>query len=204
VGARTDAARAQAVASRETLATELDRLQASGRAAVDIPAKVRKAPAKTAAAAGGAAFLLAGGPQRLFRRVRRAVRGPQADLPSSLLPKDVDKALKRLGSDGDRVRGTLEREFASYLEKTEADRKRRDPSAVLAALAASALGPVAKRAGRQLVEQLFDPKTGNFEEILANLRARRAATGGAAAGEPSAAVPGPGSATNPATNPTRR
>jgi hypothetical protein len=204
VGARTDAARAQAIASRETLATELDRLQASGRAAVDIPARVRKAPAKTAAAAGGAAFLLAGGPQRLFRRVRRAVQGPQADLPPSLLPKDVDKALRRLGSDGDKVRGTLEREFASYLEKTEADRKRRDPSAVLAALAASALGPVAKRAGRQLVEQLFDPKTGNFEEILANLRARRATTDGAAAGEPSAAVPGPGSAANPATNPTRR
>ncbi len=204
MGARTDAARAQAVASRETLATELDRLQASGRAAVDIPARVRKAPAKTAAAAGGAAFLLAGGPQRLFRRVRRAVLGPQADLPPSLLPKDVDKALKRLGSDGDKVRGTLEREFASYLEKTEADRKRRDPSAVLAALAASALGPVARRAGRQLVEQLFDPKTGNFEEILANLRARRATTDDAAAGEPSAAVPGPGSQTTTATNPTRR
>ena len=211
MGARTDAARAQAVASREALGAELDRLQASGRAAVDIPAKVRKAPAKTAAAAGGAAFLLAGGPQRLFRRVRRAVRGPQADLPPSLLPKDVEKALRRLGSDGDKVRGTLEREFASYLEKTEAERKRRDPSAVLAALAASALGPVAKRAGRQLVEQLFDPRTGNFDEVLARLRARREAMGGGASSErsagapgPSAAAPGPVGTPDPTTTPLRR
>jgi hypothetical protein len=182
MGARTDAARAQALASRSELAAELDRLEAAGRSAVDIPAKVRRAPAKTAAAAGGAAFLLAGGPLRLFRRARRAVLGPKADLPPSLLPKDVDKAVRKLGSDGEKVRGTLEREFAKYLDKHEDERKRRDPAAVTASLASSLLGPVVKRAGRQLAEQLLSPEGGGFEEALARVRGRRAASTDATAG----------------------
>jgi hypothetical protein len=195
MGARTDAARAQVVASRSELAAELDRLEAAGRAAIDIPTKVRRAPAKTAAAAGGAAFLLAGGPQRLFRRARRAVLGPRADLPPSLLPKDVDKAVRRLGSDGDKVRGTLEREFAKYLEEHEEERKRRDPAAVTAALASSLLAPVVKRAGRQLAEQLLSPEGGGFEEALAKVRGRRAATTDATSGRtPPAGTTGPGSA----------
>ena len=117
MGARTDAARAQVVAARADLAEEVIRLEAAGRSAVDVPARIRRAPAKTAGLAAGAAFLIAGGPGRLFRRVKRAVVGPQQELPKSMLPKEVDQALRKLGPDGDKVRGTLEREFAKYLDE---------------------------------------------------------------------------------------
>jgi hypothetical protein len=110
------------------------------------------------------------------------VLGPKADLPPSLLPKDVDKAVRKLGSDGDKVRGTLEREFAKYLEKHEEERKRRDPAAVTASLASSLLAPLVKRAGRQLAEQVLSPEGGGFEEALARVRGRRTGSTDAAAG----------------------
>ena len=56
----------------------------------------------------------------------RAVRGPEADMPKSMLPKEVDKTLRKLGSDGDKVRGTIEREFADYLEAKAQERRSRD------------------------------------------------------------------------------
>ena len=102
--------------------------------------------------------------------------GPKADLPPSLLPKDVDKAVRKLGSDGEKVRRTLEREFAKYLEEHEQERKRRDPAAVTASLASSLLGPIVKRAGRQMAEQLLSPEGGGYQEALARVRARRQAT----------------------------
>lgn len=107
MGARTDAARAEVVAARLGLRTEVDRLEASGRSAVDIPAKVRREPVKTAGLAAGAAFLVAGGPKRVLRGVRRAVLGPEPPLPKSMLPDEVEKTLRKMGSDGDRIRGTL-------------------------------------------------------------------------------------------------
>jgi hypothetical protein len=87
------------------------------RAAVDVPAKIRRAPVQSAALAGGAAFLVLGGPRRVFGRVRRVVTGEPAAMPSSMLPDDIDKALRKLGSDGDAVRGALEHSFADYLDQ---------------------------------------------------------------------------------------
>ena len=117
MGARTDAARTEVVAARQALATESARMGTATRAAVDIPARIRRAPAKSAAVAGGAAFVVLGGPRRVVRRLRRAVRGEPAPMPSSMLPKEIDKAIRSLGSDGDAVRGALERSFAGYLAK---------------------------------------------------------------------------------------
>ena len=82
---------------------------------VVFPARVRREPVKTVGLAAGATFLLTGGPTRVLRRVRRAIWGPDVDLPKSLLPDAVERTLRRLGSDGDRVRGTIEREFAEYV-----------------------------------------------------------------------------------------
>jgi hypothetical protein len=186
VGAHTDAARAAAVASRGTLEEEVVRLEASARAAVDIPAKIRRAPAKTAGLAVGAVFVAAGGPKRVIRRMVRAVRGPEAEMPKSMLPKEVDKTLRKLGSDGDKVRGTIEREFADYLETKGPERRSRDLGATASTLAGSVLGPVTKRVGRQLAEELFSPKTSgsaSFESAAQKARARwDAMTGGDAAG----------------------
>ena len=48
-----DAARDRVLAARRDLSEQLELLEASGRAAIDIPAKIRRSPAKAAAVAGG-------------------------------------------------------------------------------------------------------------------------------------------------------
>lgn len=173
MGARTDAARAEVLAARAGLDEELVRLEAAGRAAVDIPARIRREPAKVLGAAGGAAFLLAGGPKRVFKGVRRAILGPKADMPKSMLPKEIDQELRKMGDDGERVRRTLEREFADYLDEKAPARKERDLGATAAMLLGGALGPVAKRVGKQLAEQAFDPDGPSFAEGMRRARARR-------------------------------
>jgi len=183
VGARTDAARAEVLARRIDLGEEIVRLEASARAAVDIPARVRRAPAKAASLAAGAAFLVAGGPGRVVRGLRRAVFGPQAELPSSMLPDEVDKILRRLGSDGERVRGILERDFARYMDEQAPARRDRDLVGTLSGLAANLLRPASVRAGRQLAERLFDPDGPSFAEGLRRARARAAKRTAERAGE---------------------
>ena len=131
MAAEADAARERVLAARAELATEVERLQASARAAVDIPSKVRRHPAQVAAAVGGVGFVALGGPRRLFRRAKSAIVGPDQPLPESMLPEEIEKALKKLGTDGERVRGTLERDFADYLKVSQ---KRRGPGAAPDAL----------------------------------------------------------------------
>jgi hypothetical protein len=193
VGTRTDAARAAAVASRGQLEGEVVRLEASARAAVDIPAKIRRAPAKTAGLAAGAVFVAAGGPKRVLRRMVRAVRGPEAELPKSMLPSEVDKTLRKLGSDGAKVRGTIEREFADYLDAKSPERRSRDLGATASVLAGQVLGPVTKRVGRQLAEELFSPRTSgssSFEAAAQKARARWAEVAGRD-GKPAPEAPAP-------------
>jgi hypothetical protein len=175
VGTRTDAALAQVVAARADLGEQVDRLEAAGRAAVDVPAKVRANPAKAAGIAAGGAFLAVGGPKRLFRRARAAITGKEQELPSELLPKDVEKALKKLGTDGRKVRGSLERDFAKYLDDRSKERKKEGITAGLTAVALSALRPIAIRSGRQIAERMLDPNGPAFADQLEKIRARRAA-----------------------------
>lgn len=176
MGARTDAARSEVLAARAGLDEELVRLEAAGRAAVDIPARLRREPAKVLGAAGGAAFLLLGGPKRVLRRARRAVFGKDADIPKSMLPPEVEKTLRKLGPDGEKVRGTLEREFAAYLDEKAPQRRERDFGATASALLGSALGPVVKRLGRQLAERALDPDGPSFAEGIRRARERAART----------------------------
>jgi hypothetical protein len=173
VGTRTDAALAQVVAARADLGDQVDRLEAAGRAAVDVPAKVRANPAKAAGIAAGGAFLAAGGPKRLFRRARRAITGKDEELPSELLPKDVEKALRKIGTDGSKVRGTLERDFAKYLDERAKERKKEGVTAALTGLALTALRPIALRQGRQIAERMLDPNGPGFAEQLEKIRDRR-------------------------------
>ena len=184
MGARTDAARAEVLAARAGLDQELLRLEASGRAAVDIPARLRREPAKVLGAAGGAAFLLLGGPKRVFKGVRRAVLGPDADLPKSMLPKEVEKTLKKLGPEGEKVRGTLEREFAAYLDEKAPQRQERDLGGAAVAIAAGLLKPVAQRVGKQLAERALDPDGFSFAEGMRRARERRNGAGNGAAPPP--------------------
>ena len=173
MGARTDAARAEVVARRQVLLVETGKLEAAGRSAVDIPAKIRQSPGKTAALAAGTAFMILGGPKRSYNAVRRAIWGPQADLPKSMLPKQIDKALRSLGEDGDRVRGLLEREFASYLEEGRQEREARDLRGTISALGGNILRPVSVEAGKRLARELFSPESGGFAAATERIRARR-------------------------------
>lgn len=175
MGARTSAARAEVLAAREALSGEVERLEASGRAAVDIPAKVRRAPAQTAGLAAGAAFLVAGGPGRVFRRVKRAVVGPEEPLPKSMLPPEIDKRLRKMGGDGERVRGTIEREFAEYLKAHQGERDKRDIGAVLALLISGISRPLMQQASRRLAGRFFASDSDTFENAVTRIRARREA-----------------------------
>jgi len=179
VGARTAAARAEAVASRQLLLDEVVRLEAAGRSAVDIQAKIRHSPGRTAALAAGTAFIALGGPKRTYRVIRRAVLGPRADLPKSMLPKQIDKALRSLGDDGDAVRGLLEREFAYYLEKSRPQREARDLKGTLSELGGNVLRPVTSEAGKRLAKELFRPDGGSFAAATERIRSRRTGRGAA-------------------------
>jgi hypothetical protein len=175
VGARTDAARTEVVARRQLLLDEVVRLEAAGRSAVDIPAKVRRSPGKTAALAAGTAFVALGGPKRTYRAARRAVLGPKADLPKSMLPEQIDKALRALGTDGDRVRRVVEHEFADYLEKNKQARESRDFRGTVTELGGNLLRPASARAGRRLAEELFKPDGGSFDDVMSRIQSRREA-----------------------------
>ena len=173
MGARTDAARAEVLAAREGLDEELVRLEAAGRAAVDIPARLRREPAKVLGTAGGAAFLLLGGPKRVLKGVRSAILGDKADMPKSMLPPEIEKQLKKLGPNGDAVRATLEREFADYLDEKAPQRRERDLTGTAAAVLGSVLLPVSKRLGKQLAERALDPDGFTFAEGMRRARGRR-------------------------------
>ena len=194
MGAQADAARAGVVAARAEIETEIERLEASARAAVDIPSKIRREPVKTAGIAAGLAFLIAGGPGRLLRRTKRAVLGPDADRPKSMLPEEVDKELRKLGSDGERVRATLEREFAKYLEEHREEREKRDFGAVAAMILASVAKPITTQAVKRMGEQLLNPESASFREAVEKVRARREAGKGT--------MPDGAPAKDPATKPT--
>ena len=188
MGTRTDAALAEVVAARADVAEQIDRLEAAGRAAVDVPAKVKANPAKAAGIAAGGAFLAVGGPKRLLRRARHAITGKDEDLPSELLPKDVEKALKKLGTDGRKVRGSLERDFADYLDVRAKERKKEGIQAALTAAAVAAIRPIALRQGKQLAERMLNPDGPGFQEQLDKIRARRRDGGSGGSGESGAGL----------------
>jgi hypothetical protein len=191
VGARTDAARAEVVARRQLLLDEVVRLEAAGRSAVDIPGKMRRSPGRTAALAAGTAFLVLGGPRRTFRAVRRAVLGPRADLPKSMLPGQIDTALRALGDDGEAVRGAIERDFAAYLERSQPERKARDLAATISELGGNLLRPASAEAGKRMAKELFATDGGGFAKAMKRIQERRDAR---VASAPAAAAPKPGPA----------
>jgi hypothetical protein len=180
VATEADAARDRVLAAREAFGAELESLEASARTAVDIPAKVKRNPGKTAAFAGGAAFLALGGPRRVFRAGKRAVTGEPEPLPDSMLPKEIEKALKNLGDDGAKVRGALERDFAAYAKQRQKDR-----SGLRTLIVLSVARPLLASATKAAASRLFTPDEASIQKRLEQIRerAKRQSTGGGAAGE---------------------
>lgn len=191
----TDAARQRVLAARGQLGDELALLEASARSAVDIPAKVKASPAKAAAVAGTAGFLVLGGPKRVVRGIKRAVRGPSAPMPKSMLPDEIEKTLKHLGPDGDAVRGALERDFADYAKKAAKSRNQ-----LRTVLALSVARPLLSGGTKAAARWLFSSgEEQGFNERLAVVRERlekaagQKAGGEASSGTPAAAAPKTGS-----------
>ena len=152
----TTAAERQVAEARAALLHEVTELEAAARSAVDIPAKVRRSPAKVAGLAGGVAFLGLGGPRRLLGRARRAMRGGQDPAPKSVLPPEIERLVADLGESAGPVRARLEREFADYLEdKRKGGRLAGSPAAALWRAAETFGTLAATNAARKLIERLF-------------------------------------------------
>jgi hypothetical protein len=156
----------EVAAARSALGDEVVRLEATARAAVDIRAKVKRNPGKSAAAAGGAAFVVLGGPRRVLRSVKRRIVGAPDPLPPSLLPEQIDKAVRALGDDGAKVRGALEREFAAFV-----DTNRKAESRFVRRILLTGGVPIASQVGREVVKRVFaasaDDVAGHEDRIRA-------------------------------------
>jgi hypothetical protein len=151
----TAEARQELEQARRRTEAELDELGAATRSALDIPAKVRRNPLKTAGLAGGAVFLAVGGPKRLMRATERRVFSGRRERLESVLPKDVARAVDRLGGDAEKVRANLERDFMHYLERKhpeEAPNARRSFWRTYDIMA----GSIGALAARSLAKRLFE------------------------------------------------
>ncbi len=171
MAAEQDAARDRVLAARAEFDAQLTGLAASARDAVDIPAKVRRNPAKAAAVAGGLAFLLMRGPQRLLGAARSALFGRRASMPDRMLPKEIEKTLAKLGKDGDKVRGTIERDFADYVKQRQRDR-RAIPTVLLLAAARPDLSAVARRAAEYLTAPPSDEPATRLGQLWGEVGAK--------------------------------
>jgi hypothetical protein len=148
----------------------------AARAAVDVRAKVRRNTGKTAAAAAGTAFVVLGGPGKVFRSVKRRIVGAPEPLPASLLPEQVEKAVRRLGDDGAKVRGTLEREFAAFVDTN----RKSEPRFLRRVLLAGGV-PLASRVGRAIVKRLL---TGSPDDVASREEQIRSRLEGPGPGAP--------------------
>jgi hypothetical protein len=152
VATEQDAARDRVLAARAAFDQEYQTLTASTRDAVDIPAKIRRSPEKVAAVAAAAGFIALRGPQRVVRGTRRLLFGKPAPLPQAMLPEEIEKTLKKLGADGDKVRGTLERDFADYAKQAQKNRR-----GLMLAILLPLLKPVLDRGAKAGMDWLTTP-----------------------------------------------
>ena len=173
-----DAARERVLAARASLAREVQELGTAGRAAVDIPAHVKRSPAKAAAIAGGLGFVALKGPQRIYRAIRTRIWGEPAELPRRMLPDEIEKTLRKLGDDGDKVRGALERDFADY-----AKRSQKEKQGLKSILLLAVVRPLVGRGARAAGDLLFTPTPGGLSGRLEAMRERVAGEAGQARAE---------------------
>jgi hypothetical protein len=150
-------ARRRLHAARRSLGSDLDALTDATQSALDIPAKIRKDPIKSVALAGGAGFLLLGGPRRLIRAAGSRLFPGRKDRYRGLLPDDIERVLRDTGLAGEpRVRQALEADFADYL-KNKGVAAGAEPSAARSFWRTydTLIGPLGTVAARVLIERLF-------------------------------------------------
>jgi hypothetical protein len=149
-------ARRQVYAAHGALQDDLDALSEATHSALDIPAKVRRNPVKSVALAGGAGFLLLGGPRRIVRSAASRLFPQRRDPYEGLLPDEVERILRRSGAWNEPgVREALDADFAEYLKHK--GRQPVPPSATTSFWRTydALLGPLGTVGARLLVERLF-------------------------------------------------
>lgn len=176
-------ARKQVRAAQSAFQEELDELSEATRSAMDIPAKIRKAPVKSAALAGGAGFLLLGGPRRVIGSViSRVAPKRKRDPYGGLLPDEIERVLRRSGAaDVPGIREALARDFAEYLKRKGKVEERRPTAAdSLWRTYDAVVGPLGTVGARMLVERLFaaDPSREHGRSARGGGKGDRGAGGG--------------------------
>ena len=90
---------------------------------MDVPAKIRRSPGKAAAIAGGTAFVVLGGPRRVFRAGQAGGHGrARAAARVDAARGGREDAARRWATTATKVRGALERDFAAYAKQAQRDR----------------------------------------------------------------------------------
>lgn len=173
----TKQAREAIVRARERLAGEADDLALATRSALDVPAKVRRHPAETAALAGGAAFLAVGGPKRVLRTVQRRFFPGTAPKYRGTLPRGVERTLSRAGVRSEEVKARIEKDFAAYLEEKGSGGGSRNAATSFWKTYDTLVGPLGKVAAARLSKKLFAaepdrPRAGTREAWEADRAAR--------------------------------
>ena len=162
----TAEARQELELARRGVESELDDLGSATRAALDIPAKIRRNPVRTAGLAGGAAFLFLGGPKRVAKAAEARFFPRRTEKRDRALPKNVQATLTRLEpEDREKVEAHLERDFAAYLNREHP----KEPANARQSLWKTYdlfLGVVGLAAARELAKKLFEiPKEVKVEQI---------------------------------------
>jgi len=158
-------------AARADTAASLDAITDASKRALDLPAKVRRNPVKTAAIVGGAGFLIAGGPRRIMRYVVGRARPEERDPHAGLLPDEIEKVLKDSGlADDPAIRRALDDDFADYLRRKGRLDPEPNPTSILWRTFDQLAGPLGTASARILVQRLM-----SAEKERGAMRAQRRA-----------------------------
>ncbi len=121
--------RVEVEAQREELQRRAEELEARVRHALDLRARFRENPILFLGIAAGTAFLVAGGPMRMARLVRRRLRPSAAEQAYDALPKSmqawVDTMAGGVGPRAARARETLAEELLTWRHAATRSRKAR-------------------------------------------------------------------------------
>lgn len=161
-------------AARAEMFDRVERLEASGYAALDVPTSIRRHPVRIAGLAAGTGFIALDGPGRAWRAIRGRLVPSRASTP---LPPGLTRAL---GGDDEAVS-----DLATLLAAGRTPKRR---SRIAGLLSGTILLPLGLRWGRDLAGTLLETDPTTFDRRLKAVKARNAArTSGAAASTPGGA-----------------
>jgi len=97
--------------------------------------------------------------------------GPPPEYPTSMLPDEVERTLRRMGAEGETARGTIERDFARYLAE-RGSFSRPTASQATGEILGSLLKPAARVAGLRLAREMATANPKTYGSRLDRARAR--------------------------------